>query len=224
MIWLLLPFLSGQVVESKDFAKDLQLNAAYATVRFDVGGSGTIVKRQGPLVYVLTANHVVANVDAVQVVTFSKDSYPKSAAVYSGGKVIARGKDEDVAVIRFQTRDDMPGMLPLCMPGAVPAGDALPVLSVGCVTGEPPTCVAGATAAKKLVRRPGVKEAVFFWEVNKEQEKGRSGGALVDQQGRVIGIASGRSGGKGYYCHTSEIHKVLKNNGLRWLAEGEDKD
>jgi S1-C subfamily serine protease len=219
MIWLLLPLLSAQVVESKEFSRDLQLGAVQATVKFDVGGSGVIIKRQGPLVYVLTANHVVAEAGTVQVITFSKASYPKSATTYSGGTVIARAKDEDLAVIRFKTTDEMPGMLPLCPPKAIPTGDALSVLSVGCVTGEPPTCIAGAKASKKLVRRPGVKEAVIFWEIDKEPAKGRSGGPLVDRQGRLIGICSGRSGGKGYYCHTSEIHKVLKNNGLRWLAE-----
>jgi S1-C subfamily serine protease len=51
--------------------------------------------------------------------------------------------------------------------------------------------------------------------------KGRSGGPLIDQRGFVIGICSGTSDGKGYFTHTHEIHRFLKQNAFDWLA---DKD
>ena len=42
---------------------------------------------------------------------------------------------------------------------------------------------------------------------------------MVDRRGYVLGIGSGVSDGKGFYCHTADIHRFLKENGLMWLYE-----
>ena len=39
---------------------------------------------------------------------------------------------------------------------------------------------------------------------------------MLDQQGRLIGLASGVSGGKGYYIHLEEIRAFLQQQKLPW--------
>jgi hypothetical protein len=39
----------------------------------------------------------------------------------------------------------------------------------------------------------------------------------------VIGVASGHDGTRGYYVHADEVHAFLRENGLRWLADPEQK-
>jgi S1-C subfamily serine protease len=66
-------------VDSQDFPGEAQVQAVTATVRVgnlsrDVEGSGVLLKRNGPLVYVLTANHVVDGSRRLEVTTFSTDT------------------------------------------------------------------------------------------------------------------------------------------------------
>ena len=53
------------VIDSKDFPKEAQVRALTAVVRVvnstgDITGSGVLLRRSGPVVYVLTAAHVVS--------------------------------------------------------------------------------------------------------------------------------------------------------------------
>jgi S1-C subfamily serine protease len=226
---LVLLWLPGQVetIPSPDFSKELQQSAVVATVevvniRRHGVGSGAILGRSGPHVYVLTAAHVVQDADEVSVNTFSKTSYRKPEGTHRA-KVVARSDRDDLALIRYFSGDAAPGVLKICPDRAAPDGKGFAALSVGCSSKKAPTCQAVSVAGKKLARKQGDKTAAWYWQLEEGLAKGRSGGPLLDKQGRIIGVASLVSGGRSYCCHLDAIHELLRANGLRDLAEGSEK-
>jgi S1-C subfamily serine protease len=208
--------------DSKDFPKEAQIRAVTATVRVVNAakgeGSGVLVGRNGPLVYVLTAVHVVAEAKRVEVNTYSARSHPKPAAVYRA-EVIAQADLPDLALLRFATHDEMPGLLRLCPPARLPEGREFAALSVGATQGQAPSPRLEDVKGPRRVHRPGADGRVLCWETAQAPAKGRSGGPLLDRRGSVIGLDSGAGDGKGYYVHVEEIHAFLKKNGLEWLSE-----
>ncbi len=201
------------VVESKEFPAEAQRAAVTATVRITgtAGvGSGAVIGRDRVFVYVLTAAHVVGKDEAVEVATFSADSYPKPARAYKEAKVVARSREQDLALLRLP--DD--GKLPvgLRVGPKAPADKAFPALSVGCGAGEAPTCRVERVRSRRQVQRPGEKEPVWTWEVADAPKVGRSGGPLLDAKGNLLGVCSGVGDGSGYYLHLDEIHRFLRVN------------
>ncbi len=135
-------------------------------------GSGVIVDAaQG---YVLTNAHVVENANSIEVTT--KDNRHLTA------KLIGRDPDTDIAVLQ--------------VPGgnltAVPMGDSARlqvgdfVLAVGNPFGLGQTVTSGIVSA--LGRSPGIEGYEDFIQTDASINPGNSGGALVDLQGRLIGI------------------------------------
>jgi hypothetical protein len=222
--------VSGQpaAADAPGISKEQRAAALGATVRLvnpagRCEGTGAVVGRSGPHVYILTAAHVVDGAEKVEIHTYSAASPPEEKGVYKSGEVVARTRDaRDLALLRLATRDEMPGRLRVCPPRKVPAERGFAALSVGCSDGKPPSCREEAVAGKKLIRRPGDKEAVLTWEVKERPAVGRSGGPLVDTRGYLLGVCSGASGREGYYGHTDVIHGFLKENGFRWLSEEDD--
>lgn len=188
------------------------VNAADATE-----GSGVLVRRSTPHVYVLTAAHVVRKAKAVEV----RVAVGGKVRVYKNAEVVAESASADLAVLRIGTRDELP-VLPIS-----PAGSKLPAqpvaVGVGWEKGDAPTTITETVLGKVRLRRPGEATATACWEVEKKLIPKRSGGPLVDAAGSVVGVASGHDGTTGYYVHAEEIHEFLRRNGLKWLAEPEEK-
>jgi hypothetical protein len=217
-----------EILDSKEFPKDSQVRAFTATVRIynvtkEVAGSGVLLKRNGPLVYVLTANHVVDGAKRLEVSTFTAESHPKAAAVYRTTDILAQSAEADLAVVRLTTRDEMPGSVIICPASRVPDAKDFVALSVGCGRGESPDCALEDVKGRRRVRKPGAAASVLTWETARAPAKGRSGGPLIDRQGFLIGVDSGASDGKGYYTHVEEVHTFLRRNGLEWLYEDKDR-
>jgi S1-C subfamily serine protease len=219
---LLLP-AQVETVESAEFSKEAQTAALTATVRVvNVGqrveGSGVIVGRKGGFVYVLTAYHVVEKAERLEVATFSAASYPKPARVYRSVRIVARADDmRDLALLRVSTDDPVPGKLSLCPARSVPEETGFKALSVGCAAGEAPTPRVDEVAGKKRVRREGEDKPAWFWEVDRKQAEGRSGGPLVDRRGYLLGVCSGTNQDKSYFCHPDEVRAFLRESGFDWL-------
>ena len=212
-----------ETIDSPDFPKAAQEAAVTATVRVTnaasgAEGSGAVIGRGGPFVYVLTADHVVQGADRVGVATFSARSYPRPEAVAAAAEVLARSAEADLAVLRLPAPDPPPGCLRVCPPALVPGGGDFPALGVGCPGGAP-TCVADVVRAKRRVRRPGAEGVAAYWETEGRVAKGRSGGPLLDRRGYLIGVAGGTNADRGYYSHPEEIHAFLRRNGLKWLYD-----
>jgi S1-C subfamily serine protease len=225
---LVVALVAGQAPAARpaDFPATVKLSSMKATVLVSnlsrtTEGSGVIIGRKGPAVYILTAHHVIDGAEGLQIRTFPAGTLPDGAKDYRSAEVVAVEKGiRDLALLRLTTTDRMPGSLPLCPPAVVPADGGFQALAVGCGDGKPPTASVDRVIGKKLVRRGAKAEAAYCWEVERKHGSGRSGGPLVSARGYLLGVLSGTNRGKSYFCHTGEIHAFLKRSGYQSLAEG----
>jgi hypothetical protein len=87
-------------------------------------------------------------------------------------------------------------------------------------TAEVVPTVTETTLIGKRFKRSGAELAIL-WETEKPQEEGRSGGPLLDEHGRVIGVclAYDKVSGHGRFVHLDEIQAWMKKNGFAWAVE-----
>ena len=145
-------------------------------------GSGVIITKDG---YILTNNHVVGN--AKEVTVTLQDGRQFTA------KVIGRDAGSDIAVVRIEAKD-LP-VLPLADSTKVRVGDI--ALAVGNPFGVGQTVTSGIVSATGRGGM-GIEDYEDFIQTDAAINPGNSGGALVDIEGRLIGINTAilsRSGG-----------------------------
>ena len=145
-------------------------------------GSGVVVTKDG---YILTNNHVVDGADEVKVAL--QDGREFTA------KVIGRDPKSDVAVIKVDAKD-LPAV-PMVDSDKVEVGDV--VLAIGNPFGIGQTVTTGIVSATGRSGATGLDYEDFI-QTDAAINPGNSGGALVDAEGRLIGINTAilsRSGG-----------------------------
>ena len=134
-------------------------------------GSGVIVSPDG---YILTANHVVDGADEIKVNVGDKKEY--------NARVIGKDQATDVAVLKIDAQD-----LPAITLGdsdQIEVGDV--ALAIGNPFGVGRSVTMGIVSA--LGRKAGVNRYENFIQTDAAINPGNSGGALIDAQGRLIGI------------------------------------
>jgi serine protease Do len=171
----------------------------------EVLGSGVIISPDG---YILTANHVVAGSDEIKIaITGNKNEYT--------AKVVGNDADTDIAVLKIDE-----SRLPAITLGdsdKLEAGDV--VLAIGnpfdiAQPGGTPTVTMGIVSA---LGRSGLGFNGYenFIQTDAAINPGNSGGALVDTEGRLIGIntaIAGTSGGNegiGFAVPINLAHRVV---------------
>jgi len=145
-------------------------------------GSGVIVTKDG---YILTNNHVVDNAENVQVTLPDGREFT--------AKVIGRDPKSDIAVIKIPAQN-LP-VVPMADSDKVQVGDI--VLAIGNPFGVGQTVTTGIVSAKDRGNL-GIEDYEDFIQTDAAINPGNSGGALVDVDGRLIGINTAiysRSGG-----------------------------
>jgi serine protease Do len=145
-------------------------------------GSGVIVTKDG---YILTNNHVVDGADEVKVAL--QDGREFTA------KVIGRDPKTDVAVIKINA-NNLPAVA-MADSDKVEVGDI--VLALGNPFGIGQTVTTGIVSATGRAGAVGLDYEDFI-QTDAAINPGNSGGALVDVEGRLIGINTAilsRSGG-----------------------------
>ncbi|HEY2083360.1 MAG TPA: DegQ family serine endoprotease [Verrucomicrobiae bacterium] len=154
-----------------------------STPQFQHGlGSGVIVTKDG---YIMTNNHVVDGAKEVKVTL--QDGREFTA------KVIGRDPKSDIAVVKIDAKD-LP-TVPLADSEKVEIGDV--VLAIGNPFGIGQTVTSGIVSAKDRGNM-GIEDYEDFIQTDAAINPGNSGGALVDINGRLIGINTAilsRSGG-----------------------------
>lgn len=146
-------------------------------------GSGVIVDRSGLIV---TNHHVIKDATDVKVALSDKREFEAD--------IVLKDERTDLAVIRIRERGDFP-VAELGDSEALEVGDL--VLAIGNPFGVGQTVTQGIVSA--LARtQVGVADFRFFIQTDAAINPGNSGGALVDVDGRLVGIPSAifsRSGG-----------------------------
>jgi len=137
-------------------------------------GSGVIVDAQRG--YVLTANHVVAQVSTVQVTTKDGRSF--------AAKLVGRDPGTDLAVLRLQSPQSLKS-IPLGDSDRLEVGDF--VIAVGNPFGLGQTVTSGLVSA---LGRTGLGKQGYedFIQTDAPINPGNSGGALVNMRGELVGI------------------------------------
>lgn len=202
-------------------AADAQWRAIPACVRVVVGrkesfGTGFVVGHKGGDAYVLTAAHVVEGVEDREFQTFTRDSHPLPARTFKESVVLLRAEKPDVALVRVTVGDVRLPELRLAGPGQRPKRFPFAAVSVGGPFGSAPVARAEQVTAKYL-KLSGELPDALFWQTTAKPEKGRSGGPLLDAEGRVIGVCAAAKGDKGYFTHLDEVLAALKAGGYEWL-------
>jgi serine protease Do len=162
-------------------------------------GSGVIVSPDG---YILTNNHVVQNAREIKVTLTDARTF--------NAKVIGTDPDTDVALIKVQA-NNLPA-LTLADSNKVEVGDV--VLAVGNPFGVGQTVTSGIISAKDRVTSSDKDQD--FIQTDAAINPGNSGGALVDTEGRLVGINAEivtRSGGN------QGIGFAVPSDLCRWVME-----
>src|SRR4051812_47170754 len=144
-------------------------------------GSGVVVTKDG---YILTNNHVVENADEIKVAFSDGREFV--------GKVVGKDPKTDVAVLKIDAKD-LPA-LEFANSENVEVGDL--VLAVGNPFGVGQTVTMGMVSA--IGRGNMGLDYEDFIQTDAAINPGNSGGALVDAEGRLVGINTAilsRSGG-----------------------------
>ena len=164
-------------------------------------GSGVIVTKDG---YILTNNHVVDNAKEVKVTL--QDGREFTA------KVVGRDAKSDIAVVKIEAKD-LP-VVPMADSDKVQVGDI--VLAVGNPFGVGQTVTEGIVSAKNRGNM-GIEDYEDFIQTDAAINPGNSGGALVDVDGRLIGIntailsRSGGSQGVGFAIPSDLARNVMQS-------------
>jgi len=175
-------------------------------------GSGVIVTEDG---YIITNNHVVegADEDGVEI------AMPDGKTRY-GAKVVGRDPRTDVAVLKVAAPGKLPA-LTLADSDKLEVGDV--VMAVGNPFGVGQSVSSGIISALSrgfgILGNEGYED---FIQTDASINKGNSGGALVDAEGRLIGInqsifsPSGGNSGVGFAIPINLVRTVME----RLVADG----
>jgi serine protease DegQ len=154
-----------------------------ASSRPQVGlGSGVIVSEQG---FLLTNNHVVEGADDIEVLLADGRS--------ASARIVGTDIETDLAVLKIDL-DRLP-VIAFGHTVALEVGDV--VLAIGNPFGVGQTVTSGIVSALGRTRL-GINTFENFIQTDAAINPGNSGGALVDAQGRLVGINTAifsRSGG-----------------------------
>jgi serine protease Do len=146
-------------------------------------GSGVIVNKDG---YILTNNHVVEQADTIKVVLNDGREFT--------AKIVGRDPKTDIAVVKIEAKD-LP-FITISDSDKLEVGDVC--LAIGNPFGFGQTVTMGIISAMGRGNLGLGTDYEDFIQTDAAINPGNSGGALVDTQGRLIGINTAiysRSGG-----------------------------
>ena len=167
-------------------------------------GSGVILHESG----ILVSNfHVVGNATSIRVVLADRRVFD--------GKIILADQSTDIAIIQLQDAENLP-VLEYADSDAVEVGDL--VLAIGNPFGLGQTVSSGIVsglARSGVGGAMGQSKAAYFVQTDAPINPGNSGGALVDMQGRLIGVntsiltRSGGSNGIGFAIPANIVKRYI---------------
>jgi len=164
-------------------------------------GSGVLVDPSGLIV---TNNHVIEGADQIKVSLADKREFE--------AHIVLKDTRSDLAVLRIGNRGDRFTAIDLGDSDALQVGDV--VLAIGNPFGVGQTVTHGIVSAVARTQ-VGITDYQFFIQTDAAINPGNSGGALVDLDGRLIGIntaifsRSGGSQGIGFAIPVNMVRGVI---------------
>ena len=176
-------------------------------------GSGVIVSPDG---YVVTNAHVVANATRIEVeLPFAATGGDPGRSILGrrgrtvGGQIVAVDEETDLAVIKIDARS-LPAM-PFGDSDALRPGQI--VLAFGSPLGLSSSVTMGVVSA--VARQLTPEDPMIYIQTDSAINPGNSGGALVDTEGRLVGIntliftQSGGNEGIGFAAPSNIVKHVV---------------
>src|SRR6185369_9148979 len=164
-------------------------------------GSGVVIDPSG---FVVTNNHVIEGADQVKVSLADKREFE--------AEIVLKDARSDLAVLRIGDKRERFTAIDLADSDALQVGDV--VLALGNPFGVGQTVTHGIVSA--LARtQVGISDYQFFIQTDAAINPGNSGGALVDLNGRLVGIntaiysRSGGSQGIGFAIPANMVRVVV---------------
>lgn len=165
-------------------------------------GSGVIVSPDG---VVVTNNHVIEGMTEIKVVLNDRREF--------NAELVMADPQTDLAVLRIAVDEPLP-YLAFANSDSIHVGDV--VLAIGNPFGVGQTVTSGIISA--LARTAvSISDYQFFIQTDAAINPGNSGGALIDIDGRVVGInsaiysRSGGSNGIGFAIPSRLVQQVIKS-------------
>ncbi len=165
-------------------------------------GSGVIVSPDG---VVVTNNHVIEGMTEIKVVLNDRREY--------NAELVLADAQTDLAVLQINVEEPLP-FLNFANSDSIQVGDV--VLAIGNPFGVGQTVTNGIVSA--LARTAvSVSDYQFFIQTDAAINPGNSGGALIDIDGRLIGVntaiysRSGGSNGIGFAIPSRLVQQVIKS-------------
>src|SRR5712691_1290936 len=164
-------------------------------------GSGVIVDASG---LVVTNNHVIEGADEVKVALSDKREFE--------AELVLKDARSDLAVLRLKDGREQFPAIELGNSDDLQVGDL--VLAIGNPFGVGQTVTHGIVSAVARTQ-VGISDYGFFIQTDAAINPGNSGGALVDMDGRLVGIntaifsRTGGSLGIGFAIPTNMVRLVL---------------
>jgi len=163
-------------------------------------GSGVIVSPDGVIV---TNNHVIEGMTEIKIVFADRREYQ--------AELISADPQTDLAVLRIEADEPLP-FLEFANSDRIEVGDI--VLAIGNPFGVGQTVTSGIVSA--LARTAvSVSDYQFFIQTDAAINPGNSGGALIDVNGKLIGVntaiysRSGGSNGIGFAIPSRLVQQVI---------------
>ena len=167
-------------------------------------GSGIVLDKEG---HILTNLHVIANVDAVKVTLFNGDSYE--------AKLVGTDIYTDLAVIKIKAPQEV--LHPIVFGDSAKLLVGQQIFAIGNPFGLERTLSSGLISSlnRSMPSRVETRSIRGLIQTDAAINPGNSGGALLDTQGRLIGIntaiatRSGGSHGVGFAIPSRTILRIV---------------
>jgi S1-C subfamily serine protease len=217
-------FLDMNSSVSGGFSKELQMKCRESAllVRCPIDksdGTGVVIGRVKSTYYALTAYHVVRNVKLIELDWYSQKTWPQPRLSRLSATLECFDETADLALLKFEVPQGI--MIPVSHLAKIddldPRKERIAVFSIGCDAGGLPSIREDWTSGKKLLLLKENTPRAFFWETENRTIPGRSGGALYNRDGSIIGICSATQSDLSYYVHIDEICAFCKKKKFDWL-------
>ena len=137
-------------------------------------GSGVIISSDG---YIVTNHHVIETAEDIQITTNNNQSFDAT--------IIGSDEQNDIALLKIETQDELPYAV-FGDSDTTQIGEW--VLAVGNPFNLTSTVTAGIISAKSRSLDPTGRTTQSYIQTDAAVNPGNSGGALINDQGELIGI------------------------------------